>query len=60
MLISFTVACQVERIKGKFATREELTDALLVALENVDPDIGNVGPDGDTEYELVDVTVTPV
>ena len=64
MAHSFTFTCNVtlERVQGKFATRDEMaeviTEALLEALENLD--VANLGPDGDSEYEVTDTSVDVV
>lgn len=55
MRFSFTVDVEVERIQGKFATRDEIADAIRSALEDAEHniDVTSIGPDGDSEYEVV-------
>lgn len=66
----FTITCDVsvtvERIEGKFATRDEMSEAILIALEEAvteacesgayDADLDGLGPDGESSYEVTDVT----
>lgn len=46
----FTVAVEVERTEGKFASREELGAQLVEALESADP--GQVDGDNGGTYEV--------
>lgn len=59
---SFTVDVTVERISGKFATRSDIADAIREALESGANDayVSGIGDDGNSEYEVTDVTVDEV
>jgi len=47
------VRVEVERVSGKFASRDEIEEKLISVLEQADPgSIGGVGADGDSEYEV--------
>lgn len=56
---SFTVDVEIERVQGKFATRDEIEQAIRTALEEVESniDVSGIGPDGDSEYEVVSCDV---
>lgn len=47
------VEIEVERISGKFASREDVAQALITEIESVS--LGGLGADGDSEYEIVSV-----
>lgn len=54
----FKVSVEVERESGKFAARDEISDALLAELELSDPGtVGGLGADGMTDYNVIDFTV---
>lgn len=51
--IKLTVTIELERIEGKFASRDEMTEALIDELEGMDPgEIYGLGADGDTSYSI--------
>jgi len=53
MRLTFTVEVEVERVQGKFASRDEISEQLLEAVEGADPgSVDGVGVDGDSEYEV--------
>jgi len=53
MKFVFTVEVEVERVQGKFAGRDEISEQLLEAVEGADPgSVDGVGVDGDSEYEV--------
>ena len=53
MRLTFTVEVEVERVQGKFASRDEISEQLLEAVEGADPgSVDGVGADGDSEYEV--------
>ena len=55
MKFSFTVEVEVERESGKFASREEIIEALTEAIEGANPDVvDGVGADGDSVYNVID------
>lgn len=59
MRFNFTVFVEVERTEGKFASRDEIAEQILEALDGANPgSISGVGADGTTEYEIVDFEVT--
>lgn len=52
MRILIEVEIEVERTAGKFASRDEIEEALVEALD--DPgSIDGLGADGESEYEVV-------
>ncbi len=55
---TFLVEVEVERMEGKFASRDELADWLLEAIEGSDPGSFSGGQDGTSEYETVSFEVT--
>ena len=55
MKFTYTVSVEVERTQGKFASRDEIEEQILDALEGADP--GVVSCDDGGEYEVVDWTV---
>lgn len=59
-VLSFTIDAEVERVQGKFASREDL-EAVQEWLENANEgQIDGVGADGDSEYEVTNWEVAPV
>lgn len=56
MFLQFTVQVEVERLEGKFATREEIENALLEALESANPD--TVEGDEGGQYEVTSFDVS--
>lgn len=55
---TFTVTVVVNRTSGKFATRDEMAEAIEEMLESANyGDISGIGPDGDTECEISDWSV---
>ncbi len=46
---------EVERVSGLFVGRDELTDAIRDAIEEVD--LTGLGANGDSEYEVTSVDV---
>lgn len=56
MRFTFTVELEVNRIQGKFASRDEITEAITSALDDLETniDISGLGPDGESEYEIID------
>lgn len=56
---TFTVTVAVDRVSGKFASRDELadkmTDALTEALDGLD--MTGLGADSDSEYMIVESDV---
>lgn len=56
---SFTVNVTVERTEGKFASRDELEEAIMSSLEYANEgSIDGVGNDGNSNYEIVDWEVS--
>jgi len=51
---TFTVEVEVERTQGKFASRDEISAAVVEMLDGADEGtVDGVGADGDSEYEIV-------
>lgn len=60
MKFAFTVEVEVERVSGKFASRDEIGESIENAMDN---DLGSIelsglGADGESEYEVTNVTIT--
>lgn len=51
MRYTFTVEVEAERTEGKFATRDEIGDELMQAIESADP--GSVEGEEGGQYEIV-------
>lgn len=59
MKFTFTVEVEVQRVQGKFATRDEVEEQVSEWLEGANEGtVDGVGADGDSEYEVVDWSVT--
>lgn len=60
MRFTFTVEVEVERQEGKFASRDEVLEALTSALEEAQDNAGldGLGADGLSVYEATDWSVT--
>jgi hypothetical protein len=56
MRFSFTVEAEVERITGRFATRDELLEQVREAIESADP--RSLTGENEGEYEVQEWTVT--
>lgn len=56
MKFTFTVEVEVERDEGKFASREELAEQMVAALEGADESTWY--GDNDGQYSTTDWTVT--
>lgn len=54
--MQFTVTVNYDRTQGKFAGRDEIAETIEQALQEVDIDISGIGADGDSEYEVSDVS----
>jgi hypothetical protein len=48
----FTVHVTIERTEGKFATKDELQEQIIEALESANP--GAITGENDGEYEVTD------
>lgn len=58
---TFTIEVTLERESGKFASRDEMADALVDVLEQADPGtVDGIGSDGDSYYTVSDFTVEEV
>jgi hypothetical protein len=53
----FLVAVELERSQGRFATRDEMQDQIIEAIEGADP--GSLTGDNDGEYDVVAWDVQP-
>lgn len=51
----FTIELDVERVTGKFVSKQEIADLLLEEVGNVGLD--GLGEDGTSEYEIVEAQV---
>lgn len=59
MQVSITVNVDVERLSGKFASKDEIREALIAEIEGMDPGtLGGLGVDGESEYEITSWEVT--
>jgi len=61
MTLEFGVHVNVQRVSGKFVSRDDIADAILEALDQAisDLDLAGLGVDGDSEYEVVESNVEP-
>lgn len=51
--IKFEVTVDVDRVTGKFATKDEIADYIAEELHNANPStIDGIGADGESEYEV--------
>jgi len=50
---TFTLVVEVERVSGKFVSRDEIAEHIMEQLEGNEPDVYGIGPDGDTDYDVV-------
>jgi hypothetical protein len=52
----------VERLEGKFASRDEIADAIAETLDHIaeGESLSGIGADGTSEYEIVSSTVVEV
>lgn len=57
MSFTFTVSLAVRRESGKFASREDVAEAIRTALEEIEPDVESLGPDGESIYVVDDINV---
>ena len=59
MRFAFTVTVEVERITGKFASRDEIREALETEISDAigAADLSGLGADGESEYEVTDSSV---
>lgn len=60
MKFKFQIELTVERVSGKFVSREEIGTQISGELENVVSyiDLDGLGADSDSEYEVTDSTVS--
>lgn len=56
------IEVEVERIEGKFASRDEIAEAIQEALASAGEgdSLSGIGADGTSEYEIVSSTVVSV
>lgn len=60
MIFKVTIDVEVQRVQGKFASRDDIQGSIQEELEQTEPDLSGLGADGDSEYEIVtwDVSVS--
>jgi hypothetical protein len=55
MNFAFTITIEVDRVQGKFASRDEIEGLLIEAIEDIGAtDLTGIGADGNSEYEISD------
>jgi hypothetical protein len=60
MRFTFEVTVEVERLEGKFASRDEIEQYLFDEIEGAAPsEVSGVGADGDSTYEVTSFVVDP-
>lgn len=60
MKIKFIIDVEVERVQGKFASKDEIVEAIVGMLEGADEgSVEGIGADGDSEYEIISWEVAP-
>lgn len=53
MKITIAIDIEVERVEGKFASKDEIAEAIADELDAADPGtVSGVGADGASEYEI--------
>jgi hypothetical protein len=59
MHFDFNVSLDIERITGKFVSKDEIADIIQEALDSVinDIDLQGIGDSGESEYEVTDFGV---
>lgn len=59
MRFEYHAYVEVERVSGKFASRDEIGEAVREAMQDAidELDLSWLGADGDSEYEVVNSTV---
>lgn len=61
MRVEIRIEIEVERISGRFASREEIEEALQEEVTSADPgNLSGLGSEGDSEYEVTSWDVTAV
>lgn len=56
---TFTVEVEVERVSGKFASRDDMENELITWLNDANEStLSGIGPDYESEYEVTDWEVT--
>lgn len=62
MLIKFQVEIDVERVSGKFASKDDIAEAIAAELESAaeQADVSGHDTDGTSEYEVTSVNVERV
>jgi hypothetical protein len=58
MRFTFTVDVEVDRVEGKFASRDELADQIMSELEAADP--GDLTGDNGGTYEVTSFEVSEI
>ena len=53
----FKITVTLERTTGKFASRDEMAEALIAELDNDPGGIYGIGADGASEYDVTEFTV---
>jgi hypothetical protein len=55
----FTVEVSLERVEGKFASRDEMAEQIQEALDSANPStVDGIGSDGTSSYEVSDWEVS--
>jgi hypothetical protein len=61
MRFKFEIEIEVQRVEGKFASRDEIEEFLQNEIEGALPsEVDGVGADGSTTYEVIDSSVSAV
>jgi hypothetical protein len=61
MKFKFEIEIEVDRVQGKFASREDIVEQIEGWLEGANEgEVSGVGADGESEYEVVDYSVSEV
>lgn len=54
-MMEFTIRVEVERESGKFASRDDIGEALVEAVQEAD--LSSLGVDGDSIYNIIEAEV---
>jgi hypothetical protein len=55
MRITLKITADVQRVRGKFVSREEIIQEMISQVESANPyTVSGIGADGESEYEIME------
>ena len=55
MQITLKITADVQRVRGKFASKEEVIQEMISQMESANPyTVTGIGADGESEYEIME------